>query len=160
MVRIALTFAGLQQFPREGTLRRQFAKVVEQSFRQTRLQYWLSKPLQTALLHSPERSQQIATIYRRNKTRSERLKRARVVPVQHVSAMLLQALDRRQGLKGPLGEFRHGEVSKFTRHLSGVEKESDICRRYPCRNGSRFFLDVVRYQPVVLGSTVFGKISP
>jgi hypothetical protein len=82
--------------------------MIQKAFGQTRLQYWLAKPLQRSLLQGPERGEEVAAVDRRNKARGQSLKRSRVVPIEQVTTMLFERRDGFERVQGSVDEFRHG----------------------------------------------------
>src|SRR5215470_3924624 len=84
-------------------------KVVEKALEQAAPQHRLAQLVEASLLQSPEGRKQIPAVDGRNEHWSQWLKSARVIPIQHVPAMLREASQRGQSLSRIAHEFRNGE---------------------------------------------------
>src|SRR5207248_10015843 len=75
-------------------------------------------------------------------------------------AMLSQTRYGRKGSQSLFCKFGGREISELTCRLPCIQKQTQICRGEASRGGRWFFLNVVRYRPVVFFGAEFGKISP
>ena len=67
-----------------------------------------------------------------------------------MSVILGQPLHGFEGANVLLHELGCCQISKLNRGLPRIEQEAKVGGRKPCSNSSRFFLHIVRDQPVVL----------
>ena len=70
---------------RKGMPIDQHPEMISQAFRQLRLQQRTLQKIEAALLQGPQRRHQVAAVDRRNEPGTQRLERARVVPVEQVA---------------------------------------------------------------------------
>src|SRR5260370_1305840 len=77
-----------------------------------------------------------------------------------MSTIAWHVLDCGQRLLAQVDKFRRSEIPKFTSHLSGVQKQSDIGWRDPRRHQERLFLHVVWNKPIVLLGAELGEVAP
>ncbi len=105
----------------------QRAQVIENSFGQTALpKQRLLQARSTSLLQSPQRSHKVTAVDGGNEVRRQWFQRARVVPIQEMTA-LFGWLATRQSTECALGlrsHFRNNEITKFTSNLLRVQQES------------------------------------
>src|SRR5579864_2673665 len=134
--------------------------MINEALRQLRAKNRLLQQILATLLKSPQRRNQVSAIHRRHELRRQWPKRASVIPVIKVAAVAAHATHGGQSLSGQLREFRHREISKLAGDLAGVEQKSDVRWRDPPSHAIRFFLHVVRDQPVVFLGAEFGEVAP
>src|SRR4029079_3415737 len=65
-----------------------------------------------------------------------------------------------QGPQALFGEFRNRQTTKLAGRLAGIQKKAQVGGRNACRDGGRFFLHIIRDQPVVFLGTELGEIAP
>ncbi len=135
-------------------------EMIGQAIRQLLLQQRTMQKIQTSLLQGPQRCHQVAAVHGGNEPGPKRFERARVIPVEQVAVRSRKLRHGGQSSQGLLGKFRDGQKSEFASHLAGVQKKAQVGGRNARRDGGRFFLHIVRNQPVVLLGAELGEVSP
>ncbi len=108
--------------------------MIEQSLGKARLRYWLLDAGKQSLPQSPQGGHQIAAIHRRNEARRERLQSSRVVPVQHVSAILRNPCQRGERALRLHRHFGKRQIAEFACNLLRVEEQiPDLWARHAPR---------------------------
>ena len=90
-----------------------------------------------------------------------RFKRVRVVPVEKMSAMPLQALERVERAAGPFEQSRRGNIAQIVGGQVGQQAHADIRRAGAVSDHPmRMLLQVVRGQPVMFRADHRVKVVP
>jgi hypothetical protein len=97
-------------------------EMIGQAFSQLPFEQRTAQKIQTALLQSPERCNQVPTVDRGNELWPKRLQCARVIPVVQVTMRARKDVHRCQGAQVLLGKFVNRQESEFAGGLAGVKK--------------------------------------
>ncbi len=87
-------------------------------------------------------------------------KRARVVPVVDVAAILLQLVVGLEAALGQGNKFGNGEIAEGVRSLPGIEQQAKVGGRNARRLKQTLFLDIIRDQVVVARPSKLVEVAP
>src|SRR5580698_3486107 len=107
-----------------------------------------------------ERSREVAAVDRRDGNRPDWFKITGVVPVENMSAKLLQLVVGFQTLPGEESELRNREISKRYRRLPGIQQQSKVGWRNARGFEQPLFLDVIGNEVIVALPTELVKEAP
>ncbi len=97
----------------------------------------------------------------RNVTRRERLKGARVVPVEKVTAEPFEPLHRREGFGGPILQLTGRDKTKIIGRQIRQQRQAHVRRRGPMgHDRRRILLKIVGREPIIFGGEKGFKKPP
>ena len=116
-------------------------------------QYRFVLQCQQALAQGQQMASQVAAVHRGDVVRRQRLQGFGVVPVVEMAAMTRQLFHGPQRELGPLHDAAHLQIAKVIGREIGQQRQAYVGRRgAPRHHQQRMLLDVVRWQPMVLGA--------
>ena len=117
--------------------------------------------LETALFEREQACGEVATVDRRDVARLERRQRARVVPVEEVSAVALEPLQGIEAAPEARGKLACADVAEVPGRERGEEHHADVGGRGPMGDlDVGLLLEVVGRQPLVLWPREALEVEP
>src|SRR5207237_8678967 len=92
---------------------------------------------------------EITAVNHRNVMRPQGLDAARVVPVEEMSAKLLQLFHAREGEFDSFEQLNQAHITKVVSGERRQQQQADVRRRRSMRDNERVFLKIIRRQPMI-----------